>query len=445
MLLPKNSCKQSNLYNNFAAILLWDLLWCVGSPFCMYITVVPAYLLLLGASKTTIQIVSVVLPILNLIQLFSTIIIKRKNRKNLMVIVWIIYGPSWLLYGVVAYFLFDKYLFNNVIWIILFVFTTVVLNLSSQLGGPLLKGMVLENIPLQRRGLLASLRSLAYGVGGIIGTIYVFKMMNSYPLPTNYHLSFIVGGFFYFLSTIIFWLIFKDYKEYSNYIYLDTKESVTDKKINQHKNDDYNNYDNYWKDFKRMLKDKNFVKFLIAYFFLVIPQYFAPLLIVYSYEQLNISQNATVNFTAVYFISSILIGATLPVLADRFGFKIIATISALMISVAFFIPSLQIINSQLNQNSILFCYGLYCGASQLTTILVDNLGTEIANYLTPTKVIVLSSIALIPLVLIFAPMGGVLADQIKGTNGYLIVFIFAFLIALISSFIFIFKVKDPRF
>lgn len=403
--------------SNATAMMLWDGLWAIGMPFCMYATVVPVYLLHLGASKTLTQIVVVGFSVITFVQFLTDSLMRNRLRKFWIFVTWIVFSMSWFVYGGSALLFWEKLPLS--FWIPFFVAICALLCSARHYGTPSLRGVVIENIPLRKRGLLASMRSFLLGLGGLLGTYLVARLMNGHDEVTMFHKVFFIGSIIFVIACIPFLLFFRDH----------AIEEPSAQKVGP----------SLWESGKLVWQEPNFRHFLILYCLLFAAQNMAPLLLSFSKDELHLKAQMVVGFNTVYFVSALILGSTIPNLADRFGFKLLAIISAVMLLISYAIP----LFTHVGMYWLFFSYFLYAGSFQLTQLLLGNFGTELVPDVKPTTIIVIGSTLVMPMSLIVAPLGGSLADQF-GRTGYYYVFIFACLLALASMLGFIFWVKEPR-
>jgi len=408
---------ETSFPSNALAMMLWDGIWAIGMPFCMYATIVPMYLLHLGASKTLIQIVVVWFSVITFIQFFTESLMRHPRRKFLIFLTWIVFSLCWFVYGGTALIFWDK--LPTFFWIPFFVFICAILSCARHYGTPSLRGVVIENIPLKKRGLLASLRSLLLGLGGLLGTFLVAKLMVGHDGVVMFHRIFFIGSIIFLVACLPFLFLFRDH-------------AIEDPSSQ-------NKGLSLFHSAKLVWKEKNFKRFLLLYCLLFSAQNMAPLLLSFSKDELHLKAQAVTGFNTVFFVSALLLGSTLPMLADRFGFKILAVISASMAILCFSIP----LFTNTGMYWLFLSYFLYSGSFQLSQLLLGNFGTELVPDVKPTTIIVIGSTLVMPMSLVIAPLGGSIVDHF-GRGGYLAVFFFACLLSLSALFGFLFLVKEPR-
>jgi MFS family permease len=286
------------------------------------------------------------------------------------------------------------------------------------LASPSYFEMMIENTPLKWRGRLASMRSFGFGLFGMVGLWLAACLMEARPSPGNFHVCFIVGGALELLSC--FSLLFvRDTVQHSAHITHTIGASVAVG--------------------RKLINDFNFRVFLVFYAFYVIAQCFAPLFIGYGKDIIGMSSAGMTRFTIAYYGGILLIGFTIPLLADRSGFKLIAHIGCLLLGGAYLLPLLMPHSSI----ALLAAYVLLIGSINLGSIILVNLGAELVPSVKPATIIAVSSTLFMPILLLAGPLSGKLTD-IYGAGGYLAVFVSGLSLAFCALLGFLFLVREPR-
>ena len=184
----------------------------------------------------------------------------------------------------------------------------------------------------------------------------------------------------------------------------------------------------------------NFRVFLVFYALLMVAQSLTPLLIGYGRDVLSFGAADTYRFTIAYYAGTFVLGISVPVLADRFGFRLIAVVAAVLLVVAFVIP-VCLPHSPL---ALLAAYALLVGSGSLGSGLVlPNLGAEMVPQVKPAMIIAVGSVMVMPFSLVAAPLGGKLVDA-HGPAGYLAVFVTGLALGLCALLGFVAVIREPR-
>ncbi len=401
---------------NASTFVVFDSIWSLGLPFCLLATVVPTYLLELGASKTLIQCVVIGMSLLTFLQLWSGNVFGGSNRKMRQFFGWSAFAISWIVYGTLATLAWPYFAVKY--WIFLFCLLYVVLMSIIYLVTPSYFEMIIENTPLKLRGRLASMRSFAFCLSGIAGLWLATRLMETRPAPANFNFCFIVGGFLYLISCFTL-LFLRDTAQPSAHTTHNIRASfAVGKKLT----------DNF-----------NFRVFLVFYAFYVIAQCFAPLFIGYGKDVIGMSAANMTQFIMAYYAGISIIGFTVPLLADRSGFRVIAHIGSLLLGTAYLLPLLMP-HSPL---ALLTAYAMLAGSLNLGNVILVNLGAELVPSVKPAIIIAVSSTLFMPILVLAGPISGKLTD-LYGAGGYMAVFVAGISLSFCSLLGFIFLVREPR-
>ncbi|MFH0910561.1 MAG: MFS transporter [Planctomycetota bacterium] len=403
---------------NASLLTAGDGIWALGASFTILLTIVPAYLLNLGASKTLVQVVMVGFPLFSIIQVFSSRVVHGRKRRQLLFKVWFWFVLSWVLYGAAAYFWWES--LPQGTWLLLFLLMCLGVAVSSHLGVPAGAEMYYQNMPLKRRGRLGAMRGLSFGLCGIAGSQAAAWVMTRWPAPAGFHLGFVIGGLLYLVSIALTFTLFRDHARL-----LQEKENgpLSPLEIGR----------TLWKHF-------NFRVFLVFYMLFAAAQNLGPMLIGYGKDVVGIPPGDVAQFTALYFIGATLVGTLVPLLADRFGFRLIAIITAALSGLAFLFPIIWPGSFVM----LLVAYGCYAGSNQLGFLVLFNLGPELVPNVRPAKITAIATILVMPLSLCLAPLGGLLVDLHGAKGGYLAVFVLGTALALCALIGFAAVTREPR-
>jgi hypothetical protein len=182
-------------------------MWGIGIPFCLLYVAVPSYLLMLNTSRWLIQTVMVSYSVLAVIQFASPYVIHGKNRRLRSYAAWSCFGGLWLAYGIAASLGWSRMPEEG--WRASFLAVAVSLGVVANLATPAYNEMIVENIPIRRRGKLGAWRSTALGASGLLGVWFASWVMRRSAEPTNFHNAFMIGGSIFVLSCFSV-LLFRD-------------------------------------------------------------------------------------------------------------------------------------------------------------------------------------------------------------------------------------------
>lgn len=406
-----------SLKRNYLAAVSWEVIWAIGNPSCLIAAMVPLYLFTLGVTKTTVQLVMLVFPIMTFLQILSPGIIGGTSRKFKTYLMFAIFTFSWIAYSIATFAAWDFFSRNT--WIFLFILHCLILAVTNNLGFPVYNEIILENTPLKKRGNLASMRSIAVGAFGLIGIFLTRWLMKQRPSPMNYHYAFFVGGTIMFLSCLTVLGI----KDNAQIIY-DSHKIQPPAPV---------------KAARILLKNFNFRVFLFFYILSISAQSLAPLIIGYGKDILKMNPADAVLFSGVYFVGPIIAGVCIKPLADKYGFRIIGIISSFMLGTTFILPLL----SPQSTFALLAGYALYAATVTMNANILANLGSEMVAEIKPAVIIAVGSIIALPPVFLLSPFGGWLADRYAGT-GYQAVFAMGAALCFCALLGFLTLIREPR-
>ena len=402
--------------HNFFYLGLFEIVYTAGIAFYLPMTVIPAYLLHLNVSKTVVQTVMTVLTLIAFTQLWGPKISHHPARKWRLVLLWSIGGLPWALYGILHLTMGTR--LPPPLLITLFIILAYIGWISNNLASPGYSELMFLNIAKPHRGRFGSILSLTIGIGGLAGSLLVSRFMGVVPSPDNYHYAFIIGGAAVLISSIILSRMHDNHaREYQH----------------QRKNKPLIKLAaTLWQNF-------NFRVFLLFFALILSAQALAPLFISYSRDVLQTPEEGAGYFTLAYFAGIAVLGAALPLLADRFGFRIIGIITAALFAAAFllplFLPAARLVPY--------ISYSLYATSLILCNIVLANLGHEMVREIPPSLIIAIGRTIVMPIMIVIGPLSGLLID-LHGDAAYLTVFVSGALMNLIALLGFVFIIREPR-
>lgn len=391
-----------------------EFVWGLGAPCCMIYTMIPAYLRDLDVSKTWIQIITIAITALSVLMVFSSHLFHAAGRKKRIFFVWQLFCGLWILYGALAAAAYDPA--ARRLWIGLFSIMCLGVGVILALGTPPFEELFLQNMPLKKRGLVSALRALGLGTSGLTGSLAAIWLFQQWATPLNYHLRFILGGAV--MAASLFLLVpFRDHASQLGHAERSASFQV---------------------DVRRLLANFNFRILLVFYMLLAAALSLAPLMLTYGKDILGMEGRGDY-FTAAWFAGSMIFGLSIPLLADRFGFKLLGTINAALLTIAFLCPVLAGPHSWI----LFFGYLLFGACSILTFFLLPNLGSEMAPEVRPATIFAVGTILALPLALLAAPLAGLLVDLL-GHGGYIGAFMLGAAFSLCALLGFLFIIREPR-
>jgi Na+/melibiose symporter-like transporter len=401
---------------NASAIFSVEFVWGFGMPCCAIAVVIPMYLLSIGASKTMIQCVVALQPLLTFLQLYSTRLHRGRRRKLKNIAVWCLFSFLWIIYGAVALCFWP--LADSGTWVVLFAPVVIALVSLQNIGSPVYSGLAVENIPPKRRGLAAGLRGIGFGIAGLIGVIVPRWIVKEWPEPDSFHVRFIVGGTFFLLSCAPF-LWFRDV--------ISEDDCASG---NEHSGFDV---------LRVLFANLNFRVFVLFYALTAAALLLAPLLIAYGQDILRFDAMERERFVLAYACGLLSCGVFVPLLADRYGFRLIAIIGSMFLMAGFALP----IAAPRSPLALLVAYALYSASWSIQIVILANLGYELVPGVRPATIVAAGSVLILPIGLVMGPLGGRLAD-LFGESGYLAVFAVGITLSAIAALGYLLLVREPR-
>lgn len=402
--------------HNCACVGTFELVFTFGYAFCLPFTIVPAYLLYLQAPKTLIQTVMTVLTVLTVFQIWGTKLNHHPQRKRRVYMLWNLSTVPWLIFGIMAFFTHTK--FPLFLTGTIFVLCVLVGSIASQLASPGYSEMMFQNIDKARRGRFGSILNSSIGFGGLAGAWVAAMAMSLLAKPQNYHLAFIIGSLFIICASLALSAMHDHHAR--NYEPTDTYPSLRSQ-------------------LNLLWRNVNYRVFLLFYSLMAGSYSLAPLFISCSADRLGLDR-ANVNFFSIsYYCGVIVLGSSIPLLADRFGFRITGILQALLMAAAFalvlFFPSAPL--------AFHLAYMLYAGASVLSFIVLANLGHEMVPEVPSALIIAIGGTLIMPVAMCIGPLSGMFVD-LYGDGGYLAAFVAGFLLNAIAGLGLILVVREPR-
>jgi len=394
----------------------WEVIWGIGTPCCLISTVVPAYLLALGASKTLVQTVLVGFSLFAGLQLLSTRVIYGPRRVFRIFVVWGLFCAGWLAYGILASLGWE--VLPRGLWIPAFILVCAGLAVAMHLGSPTYGELIVENIPLRKRGRLGAMRIVGLGVSGLVGVWLADWLMHRWPEPHNFHYSLVIGSSIMLVSCLIV-LGVRDVAVTSG-----ADEPIAAPALQVA---------------RELIHNFNFRVFLVFYMLLVAAQSLTPLLIGYGKDVLALPMSGIAWFSGAYFFGIVIVGVLVSPLADRFGFRLIAISSAAFGAAAFLLP----LCAAESRSALLVSYAFVSGSMILNGMVIANLGAELVPEVKPAMIIAVGGTITMPFSLGMAPLGGWLVDA-HGQAGYLAVLVMGLTASVCALVGFITVVREPR-
>jgi MFS family permease len=390
---------------------IFEGVWSIGAGFVLLATAIPSYLDEVKASKTLIQAVMQVIPLLTVLQLWSGTVCHGRHRLRRQFILWLAFPLCWMAFGTVSLAAWGR-LPADVI-IALFVLTCVGLGATMHLSNPAYAGLVLECTPLRWRGRFAAVRSVVANLLGLGGAYLASLCKAGWHGMDKFNYGFIAGGAFMAVSCGAVWLV-RDVAVESGI------PTAPPRPIGAA---------------VALLKNRQFRTFLIFYGIAMAAGSFAPLIVTFGKDRLAMT---TEEFTAAYFVGGMLAFLSAP-LADRFGFRLLGIIATGLLSASF---ATMLLGSS-DRPAVLVAAACVGGGSTLCLMVLANLGSELSPGFSPATVMAVGAVLALPLSMGVAPLGGRLVDA-YALAGYRAAFACGTALGLCALAGFLLAIHEPR-
>ena len=399
---------------NALAFVTFDSVWSVGTGFVLLATAIPSYLIAVGASKTLMQAVTLAIPLLTGLQLWSGAVCHGAHRKRRLFFVWSVFPASWITFGVLSAALWGR--LPQEVFTALFVLTCLGLGASMHLGIPAYGELVLDCTPLRWRGRLSAVRNVTCNLLGLGGVYLAAVCKGRWEGMESFHYGAIAGGAFMAVSCLAIWFI-RDVKDSEAPV---ARPAPIRAAVS-------------------LLRSPSFRPFLVFYGVFIAGQSLCPLVLSYGSAFLAMTQE---EFTAAAFVGCLLAALLTAPLADRFGFRLLGIVGAALLTAAFCIM-VVVPAGPAGRAAAMTAYACWGGANLLGAVVLPNLGSELAPDFKAATVIAVGQVLAMPLSLGVAPVGGLLVDWF-GPSGYRAAFAAGVVLALVALGGLLLVVREPR-
>ena len=416
-----------SFWRNVAAMTAFDVLWFIGMAFVVQAVFSPAYLNTLGAPKTIIGLVSAMFFITVPISLLSDRAAGRGRRTVRVTIFFGASGAVYILLGSLAMICPDGY---SGLQILLYSLGTLVFFSFINLGNPIYWEVVIDNIPMRRRGRVHAFRAAAAGVSGFTCVRFAEWVTQQFDEIRSFHVSLVFAGFFFIVASLTPLLI---------------RDNVDPARRKQRKSASALSL---WREVQllllRLWYRPSYRGFIFFAFLLVGGCALGPFLVTYAQDVLKISPDTLEGQLKMVFLSMIIIGGlAMGSLADRWGFRVAAILQAATLAVAFWVA----IGSRGNI-SLLVAYALYACTFWASGVMLSNLSIELMPRIRITRLIAGMNLFLLPAYLLLPWSCGYVIDLGKGggvsIESYHMVFAIGMILAILSALGFALLVQEPR-
>lgn len=396
----------------------WQFVWGVGIAFNMWTTTAPAYLGTLGVSRTMLSMVMVLPWLFTPLQIFSSCRFGGRHRRGWLMASFMLATVPWLAYTAVV-LTFPNGLSSRSM-AACFVAASVCFTAGLACGIPLFFELLTDNTPLLRRGRLAGVRSAAIGIAGLCTGVMVRKVMRAWPEPQNYHVSFALG--------LSIWLV-------SCLLLLGVRDHVDPARLSPARRSRSviaafrATAGGFWTDINSRI-------YLFFHALLVAALALSPMMIDAAGRQLGADPTAKQTFTIVLLMCLIGPAWLLGLLADRYGYRIVAVLLATLVCSGYLLT--------LASSSLVVWYVAFglCGlSSNLAATVLGNMCVELLPGREPSLLLSTATTMFLPIVLLGVLTAGRLGDS---QGSYAFVFVLGAVMAAVAALGFLLLVAEPR-
>ena len=411
---------------NATIFILFDVFWGIGMTFAMFQTVVPAYMVVLGCSKTLIGLISSFWPFITPFQILISHYFRTRKRKAWLMGSYSVSVICWLLYSL--FFLFFPESVNHNIQTALFCFCMILFMIFCAGNMTLQFSLITDCTPLRKRGSLYGYRFVAQALAVLAISPVAHWMMGRWEEPTNFLMAFVIGCTFYIICFSIYLLV-REHRNPEHLLEIHNRsksESLLRTTITI---------------LCKMLKNKRFLVFMVFSFLFGASFAIGNFVIVFAKDQLAIKGSQIPIFTAIQMLSAAVFCMLLGKLADKVGYKTIYVLQGLLLCAGF----LTVIYVAMNPGTPIFIiylgFVLYTSGLGVQAMALMNMLVELFPEENCATVIALSNLIVMPFNMMVGPLAGLSVDK---TGSYIPVFVVGAAMALISSLGFLLFVQEPR-
>jgi MFS family permease len=401
---------------NVTGIALFELVWGLGVPFVLYISMLPAYFTALGTSKALLGFVMSLWTILAPLQLLSGHFFNGPRRMRTVTTVYLAATGLRLLYDVLALFVPGMWSPAGLIGGLVLANIGYVGLLT--VGQAIYMGVLTDNIPRRKRGWVFGMRTLGLGIGGILTGAAASLVMHHWGSPANYRVSFVIGDSVWLLSCFALLLI---------------RDAAAPPARRRRA-----------AGFLRSLRAKvrvlvanpNYRIFLFSHLLNAMGTALATFIVPFAREQLRVPDSRLAFLSIIFLVAGAAMGLAIGRVADRFGFRLVGFIQSALL-LAFFLIAV----SARSFVAVCVAYALYTAVNQTLSFVLVNMSVELCPSLSPADLTALGTTLTLPLVAAVSPLSGTVIDL---TGSYQAVFFIGATVAVIAMLGFGLLVREPR-
>ena len=403
-----------NLPRNLTGMFLFELVWGFGLPFGLYASMVPAYLTVLGASKSLMGFVQSFWTILIPVQLlgghfFST----RKRMRWVITLFMLATGARWL-YDLLVVLVPGMWTQGSLI--AFFILANMSYVSLLLLGQSIYMGVLTDNVPAGRRGWVFGLRTLGNGLGGVALGFAASWVLHRWAAPLNFRVSFLVCDTFWTIASLSLFL-------------------VRDRPVRRRRGSPAAFLGAIVSKSRVLLSNPNYRIFVFFQMLNSVALTISGFIIPYATERLGVPDDRIAWLSVIYLASNaagILVGR----IADKSGYRLVGAVQSVLL-VAFYLTAVE----SRSFAAVCAAWTLYSAVNISSGFVLLNMSIELCPSIGASDLTALGGLFLLPFVAVATPLAGSIIDH---TGSYLAVFFIGATIAVIALVGFALLVREPR-
>ncbi|PMQ01396.1 MAG: MFS transporter [Dictyoglomus sp. NZ13-RE01] len=280
--------------------------------------------------------------------------------------------------------------------------------------GPPWMSMIEKVIHPSKRGTFFAVGNGIGALMGVGGAYLARYFLSSYPFPKNFGYSFLCASIALLISFIFLALTREE----------PDKEAKDDVRFSE-----------YIKGIKFVIRDENFRSYIVYRILSALAWGYSSFIVVYAIDRFSIPDKIAADFTGLFLISQGISSFFLGPLGDRWGHKIILSLGKILNILA-----LSFLLLSKNPSNIYIVYILIGIINSVGMVGDSAITLDLSPRERKELYIGVLNVAISP----FSFLSPLLAGKIADSMGYENLFLISLVITLISLYILVRKVKDPR-
>ena len=410
-------------------ILVFEGVWGLGLALGMLFTVVPAYLMVLGAPKALIGLVASSWTILSPLQMIAGYLLAGKLKHRWLTLGYSVSVVPWLLYSIASFA--KPELFSGSGRIVIFTCAILWFASSVTMADASYLSLMIDSVPQNRRGRLVGLRLLVLAGATGISTLIARFVMDLYPEPRSYHLSFIIATSLYVVGSLTFLGINEHLSPHRRWRDADTGSKMRLRGF----------IARIVALFRAAAAEPNYRVMIFFVVILFAARDLNVYVVTFARDTLGISGSEVAVFTFIRIAAAAVVGLSVGRAADSTGYRSVGIVMACCFIVSFAVMSVASKQGVPPRVLLYAAYGVQTGAGSLSVMVLSNLSAEIMVNEDTALLIALGNMIVLPILLVTQPLFGFVVDA---SGDYFTVFLIGLVLSIIGTVGFALLVHEPR-